>query len=259
MPIMLRAFMKYAACLAMLAALGCQRSAPPLRVYCGAGIRPPVAEIAAQFGRQRGVTVECDYAGSEVLLSRIKLSREGDVYLPGDTYYVQEAVRAGLIASSRDVAYFVPVIQVQKGNPKGVRSLADLTRPGIRVGLGDAKACAVGRIASEIFRKNGIAEKDVQVVFRSLTVDELANNVRLGALDAAIVWDAVAARTADRTDVVLIPPAENVVSTIPAAVLRTSAQPDLARAFLDYLAGDEGKSIFRKHHYTVTLPQNPPP
>ena len=52
-----------------------------LLLYCGAGLKEPVAELAAEFQQDRGVTVECDYQGSETLLSRIKLLRRGDLYL----------------------------------------------------------------------------------------------------------------------------------------------------------------------------------
>lgn len=96
---------------------GCD-SKPALMLYCGAGIRPPVAEAVEEFARLHGVRVESAYAGSEVLLGQMKLSGRGDLYMPGDSYYVEQAEQAGLIASTRPVCCLVPVILVQKGNPK---------------------------------------------------------------------------------------------------------------------------------------------
>ena len=69
-----------AICVVAVAALtGCKREEPggsesepkELRLYCGAGIRPPVAQMAEAFEREHGVKVAVDYAGSEVLLSKI--------------------------------------------------------------------------------------------------------------------------------------------------------------------------------------------
>jgi len=238
---------------------GCQgrQEEQRLLLYSGAGIRPPVEEIAEAFGRRHGVTVECDFAGSEVLLSRIKLSGVGDVYMPGDLHYVEQAEAEGLIARSETACYFIPTILVQKGNPKEIRSLADLARPGIRVGLGDAEACAIGRKSSKIFNKSKISEDDLanNVEFRSLTVNELGDKIVLGALDAVIVWDAVAAYYADSADVVPIPRDQNVISTVPAAVLKSSAQPELANKLVEFIASEEGKAIFKKHHYSLTLPE----
>ena len=224
--------------------------------YCGAGIRPPAAELAETFGRLHGVAIECDYAGSEVLLSRAKLTGSGDLYMPGDVYYVEQADQDGLVARSQTACYFIPVILVQKGNPKDIQSLSDLVRPGVTVGLGDAKACAIGRQCAKLFAKNDISEEQISenVVFRSLTVNELGDKVKLGSLDAVIVWDGVAAYFADNTDVVAIPREKNVISTVAVATLKSSEHPELANQFLDFVASDEGKAIFEKHHYSLTLP-----
>jgi len=244
-------------CLAALlpSTCGCRDDAP-LLLYCGAGIRPAAAELAEQFGRRHGVAVECDYAGSEVLIARIKLTGRGDLYMPGDVHYVEQAEKEGLIASKRTACYFIPVILVQKGNPKQIRSLADLTRRGVKVGLGDPKACAIGRKCSMIFAKNKIPADDVgrNVEFRSLTVNELGNQIKLKTLDAVIVWDAVAAYFADCGDVVRIPPEQNVISTVVVGVLRCSANPELAARFAEFVASQEGREIFDKHHYATVLP-----
>ena len=253
-----------AVCLALATAgCGAPSGAPDaspqvsLMVYCGAGMRWPVAELAETFSAARqDVSVQCDYAGSELLLSRIKLTGQGDLYLPGDTYYVEQAEAEGLIAEKATVCYLVPVILVQKGNPKGIRTLPDLLQPGLKVGLGDIQACAIGQNCEQIFRRAGINETDLadRVVFRSLTVNELGTNVAMGSLDAAIVWDAVAANFADRTEAVSIPADQNVVSTVAVGVLRSSEQVDLARQFVALLLSPEGQAVFAKHHYTTSLP-----
>ncbi len=240
--------------------LGCGSDKPQqtkLLLYCGAGIRPAAAELVREFTRRHGVAVECDYAGSEVLLARIKLSGRGDLYMPGDVYYVDQAEREGLIASKKTACYFVPVILVQKGNPKNIKTLADLIRPGIKVGLGDSNACAIGRKSSRIFAKNNIPGENVNrnVKFRSLTVNELGNHIKLGQLDAVIVWDAVAAYFADNATTVPIPAEQNVVSTVAVGVLSCSEHPKSAEEFLKFIASEPGQAIFKKHRYTTTLPE----
>ena len=237
----------------VLACLGC--GADPPRLYCGAGIREPVDELAKEFGRQHDVTFECDYRGSEVLLSSIKLSGQGDLYMPGDVHYVEQAEKEGLVASSKTVCYFVPVILVAKDNPEEILTLADLGRPGIRVGLGDPEACAIGRLCSRIFEKNGIDEEGIDVKYRSPTVNDLGNHIKLGSLDAAIVWDAVAACFAESSDVVPIPVQENIISTVAVGVLKSSPHPELAGKFVDFITSPRGKEIFAKHHYTTQPPE----
>ena len=227
-----------------------------LLFYCGAGIRPAAAEIVEKFQDRYGVAVECDYAGSEVLISRIKLSGMGDLYMPGDVHYVDQAQEEGLIRTKKTACYFIPVILVQKGNPKNIRSLADLTRPGVTVGLGDPKACAIGRKCTKIFEKNGISEDDLDVQFRALTVNGLGNPIKLEKLDAVIVWDAVAAYFDDDGDVVPIPPEQNIISTVAVGVLNCSTRPELAEKLADFITSEPGKEVFAKHRYTTTLPES---
>jgi molybdate transport system substrate-binding protein len=244
--------------LAIVLCPGCRRrSETRLLLYCGAGIRPPVAEIVDVFSRRHGVKIECNYAGSEVLLSTIKLSGLGDLYMPGDEYYVEQAAKEGLVAASDTVCHFVPVILVRKGNPQNITSLADLKRPGVKVGLGDPEVCAIGRLVSRIFAKNGISEEEVNrnVRYRAMTVNDLGEKIKLEVLDAVVVWDAIAALFAEDGEVVPIPQDQNIVSTVAVGVLRSSAQPELAQQFVALLTSPEGKAIFRKHHYSVSLPE----
>jgi molybdate transport system substrate-binding protein len=228
----------------------------PLLLFCGAGIRPPVAEVAELFEQEHDVTVQCDYAGSEVLLSRIKLT-QGDLFMPGDMHYVDVAEQEGLITSKRTVCYFVPVILVQKGNPRNIRSLRDLLRPGIEIGLGDPEACAIGRVTAEILAKNKISAEDIDrsVKARSLTVHELGNYIKLKSLDAVIVWDAVAAYYPDSAEAVPIPREQNVTATVAVAVLKSSEQPELAAKLAGFFASRRSKAVFAKHNYTITPPR----
>jgi len=235
--------------------VGCNTKQPTLLLYCGAGIRPPVAEIVDEFSRQHDVHVECNYAGSELLIASIQLTGQGDLFMPGDVFYVDQAKEEGLITASKTVCYFIPVILVQKGNPKNIRSLADLARDDVTLGLGDPKGCAIGHNCSKMFEKNGIPEEELHVPFRSLTVNELGTQIKLGQLDAVIVWDAVAAYFADSGDVVAIPAEQNVTSTVAVGQLSCSEHPELAGQLLDFITSDKGIEIFKRHHYTVTPPE----
>ena len=246
-----------AAVLVLTAVCGCGgRDKAVLRLYCGAAIRPPVAEMVTAFEREQGVNMECDYAGSNLLLSRIRLTREGDLYMPGDAHYVRQAEAEGLIASSVNACYFIAVILVAKRSSKPVDSLADLATPGLRVGLGDPEACAIGRVTEEIIEKAGIRDEiEANVVFRSLTVNELGVQIKTGKLDATIVWDAIARQYGDVAEIAEIPRDANVISTVPVAVLKSSKQPELARKFQEFVTSQRGREIFARHGYTTDPPR----
>jgi len=227
-----------------------------LHLYCGAGIRPPVAEAIEAFRKETGITIHCDYAGSGTLLSNMKASKRGDLYLPGESEYVDRAQELGLIASRQDVCYWIPVILVPKNNPKEIKTLQDLAKPGVRLGLGNPEACAIGQICVKLFRKNNIPPDAIQAntKVQTLTVHELGMQVKLGQLDAAIVWDAIAAYYASDADAIAIPSDKNVISRVAIGILSFSKNRERAQRFVDFLVSDAGRAIFARHHYTTTPP-----
>jgi molybdate transport system substrate-binding protein len=230
---------------------------PSLHAYIGAGLRSAMEDAAAEFGKAAGVKVQTDYAGSGMLISRVKLGRNGDIFMPGDEWYLDQVEKEGLLASRKMVACFVPVIIVQKGNPKGIQALKDLLAPGVRLAMGDPKACQIGRLTQDLLVKNQLDPKAAaaNTAFSRPTVNELAVQVQMKSADAAIVWDAVAAEFARDVDVIAIPPAQNIVSNVAVGVLKQSGNKALADKFIAFLAGEEGKAIFRKHHYTAEAPK----
>jgi len=244
---------------------GCDRKNPggtssetkELLLYCGAGISLPVDEVVNAFFAEYGIKVVPDYAGGEVLLSKIKLSGRGDLYMPGDRYYVGQADKAGLILSRNSVSYWVPTILVQKGNPKNISRLQDLLKPGVKVGLGDPKACAIGRTTWQILAKSGITRQDLEdnLLYQSLTVNELGMQIQARSLDAVIVWDAMAAYYSQYGDQAPIPHEDNIVSTVDVGVLKFTKNQELAERFAAFLTSEKGRAIFAKHNYQTELPK----
>jgi molybdate transport system substrate-binding protein len=227
-----------------------------LLLYCGAGIRPPVQQIAEEFQREHDMKVVTDYAGSEVLLSKIKLARRGDLYMPGDKSYIEQAEQQGMILSQQSVCYFVPTILVKKGNPKNIHSLRDLLADGVKLGIGDPKACAIGRKTKQIFAKNNIPWQDVEknVSFQSLTVNELGMQIQAGSLDAVIVWDAIARYYSEYGTELAIPVEENVISSVNIGILTFTKNRSLAEQFVKFIVSARGQSIFKQHNYRTEPP-----
>ncbi len=242
-----------------LALIGCKEKEPQqsgsgtaeLLLYCGAGIRPPVEDLTEAFEGEYGVKIRTDYAGSEVLLSKLKLARKGDLYMPGDKHYVDQAAQEDMILSQQSVCYFVPTILVCKGNPKNINGLEDLTREGVKVGLGDAEACAIGRKTKQIFKKNDIPWEEIEknLAFQSMTVNELGMQIQAASLDAVIVWDAIAGYYGKHGTEVPIPPDNNVISTVNVGVLSFTENRALAEKFVEFVASDAGQAIFADHNY----------
>ena len=234
---------------------GCEQGGPAgpqgeLVVLCAAGVRPAMEPIKAEFEKQNRCTVRVNYAGAGTHIGSLQAGVEADLYLPGDIWWLQKAQENGLVESHQVVAWFVPVIAVQKGNPKGIKSLNDFAREGLAVGLGKADACAIGNVCNEALDAAGLRGK-VKATFEALTVNRLADQVKLKALDAATIWDATAKQYAEDLDMVPIEDGNFHAVALAVGVLKQSRSKDLARKFAEFAASDFGAKCFRDNHYQV--------
>ena len=126
-----------------------------LPMYAGSASKPPTDEAIQQFKQKTGITVEVNYGGSGTVLSQMKLAQEGDLYFPGSSDYMEKAKHDGDVISATEarVAYLVPAINVQAGNPKNIQGLADLVRSDVDVAIANPASVCVGLYAVEIIER----------------------------------------------------------------------------------------------------------
>ncbi|MFA5253648.1 MAG: molybdate ABC transporter substrate-binding protein [Methanoregula sp.] len=217
-------------------------------VYAGAGLKAPLAELGPMFTKKTGIDVQYTWGGAGTLVSQMNLTKKGDVFMPGSTVEFGNAKKQGLVNDSKYVAYHIPVIVVQKGNPKNITSLADFTQSGLKVGLGDANATAIGKASAKMFKVLNIqAAVEKNVVTRTPTVNELTTTVKTGQVDAAVLTlDQYDPAKMDKID---IPLDLNVVLITPIGATTFSQNTAAANQFVDYVASDEGKAVFVKHGF----------
>ncbi len=224
-----------------------------LFVYCAAGMRVPVESIATRYREEFQVPIRLQYGGSNSLLSQIEVANVGDLYLAGDDSYLQIAKRKGLVAESFPIAQMRPVIVVPSGNPKQVQDVQDLVRADLRVSLADPDQAAVGKLVRESLLPSGrwdslAAAVRSRGVFKP-TVSEVANDVLLGAVDAGIVWDAVAVQH-EQLEVVRSAELANKHVLVSIGLLEASKNAKRALHFTRFLtAQNRGLEVFQEHGY----------
>ncbi len=227
-----------------------------LIVHSGAALRPAMNELGALFTKKTGVKVEYNYKGSGCLLPDALMSRKGDVYVPGELYFMDQAVDRKIVKPKYQIAAtMTTVLVVQAGNPKRIKGLKDVAKPGVRLGLGDPKVVAIGRAAVECFKKAGVWERaQKNLALAGQNVSEVGNAVKMKHLDAAIIWDATASLYNSReVQVIPLPKDQKVCSPVPIGVCTFSAHPKEAQQYANFLASPEATKVFLKHGF------GPPP
>ncbi|MFA5414079.1 MAG: molybdate ABC transporter substrate-binding protein [Methanoregula sp.] len=217
-------------------------------VYAGAGLKSPMQEIGQLFTQKYKIDVQYNYGGSGTLISQMNLTKKGDVFITGSTVEFSIAKSQGLANTSQLIGYHVPVIAVQKGNPKNITTIQDFAQPGLKVALGDATATAIGKAGTKMFQKYNITSAvEKNVVTRTPTINELTIIMNTGQADAALL-------TLDqidpaKIDAISIPVRDNVVLIVPIGLTSFTKNPENAQKFVDFVASDEGKAIFAKHGF----------
>jgi molybdate transport system substrate-binding protein len=224
-----------------------------LVVYCAAAMRGPLEEIAKAYQGEVGTPVRLVYGGSNTLVSQIEVSQRGDLFVAADESYTELARSKNLIKEVLPVAAMRPVIVVAQGNPKQIKRLDDLVRDDVRLALGNPDQAAIGKVSKQLLEAAGLwpqVEERVRAagVFKP-TVPDVANDVKIGSVDAGIVWDTTAAQYAD-LDMVHAAPLDEKVSRVELGVLTVSKDPAAALRFAQYVtASDRGLETFAKYKF----------
>lgn len=224
----------------------------PLLVYCAAGLKAPVEAVVKDAQKELGSVVELQYGGSGTLLANVRVAGRGDLFLAADESYIEVARGQGLIREVVPLARMTPVVILRKADAGKVRSIQDLLAPGISLALASPEAASIGRTLRELFQARGEWERlQKQVKVFKPTVNDVANDVRLGTVDAGVVWDALVPQYPDLVGVPL-PEFLPAAQTVSVAVLSACRQPAAALRFARYLAArDRGLKTLGTLGYRV--------
>lgn len=237
-----------------------------IQLLAAAGLREPIQEIASRYEAECGVKVDIQFGGSNSLLSQIKVNRLStpDLLLVADESYTQQAVESNLAKEVLAIAVQRPCVIVQKNSTLQIRSLDDLMVPGRRLSIGNPDQAAIGKVVREALQKAPTADGsnqwkrlETQVLQHGVykpTVNEVANDVRIGAVDAGIVWTSTVSSPAyqESLRVIELPELSSESEIVSMAVLSSSPQPTEALKFARYVsAKNRGLEVFRSHGLEV--------
>ena len=216
---------------------------PELTVFAGSMLRPAIEDTLKAFELREGVRVTTVYNGCGILVAQMNTGQLPDAYFACDKEFMNQVKE--YFPNPVDVSKNELVILVQKGNPLGIRSLKDLTRAGVRVGIGHEKQCAMGWITQNTFREGGI-QKEVMpnVTVQTPTGDMLVNQLRTGSLDAAVAYLSNAAGAAEYLDAVQITGIECSVATQPWAIASKSKFPLTTSRVFERICSAESQETF---------------
>lgn len=213
-------------------------------VFAAASLTDAFTEIGEIVERQHPqVTVTFNLAGSQQLATQIIEGAPADVFASADRAQMAAVVDAGGVAGTPlAFARNRLAIAVEEGNPSNVSSLRDLQRDDVTVVLA-AEEVPAGRYTRDALDRAGVTLSPVPL---ETDVRAVLTKVALGEVDAGVVYSSDLAGAEGAVDGVAIPDEHNVTATYLIATLASSGNPAAARAFVDVVRSDAGRTALER-------------
>jgi molybdate transport system substrate-binding protein len=233
--------MAAAALVALLGLAGCGGSGGSgLVVLSASSLEQAIGEYDESFGGVHG-----SFAGSDQLAAQIRAGAPADVFASADVEYPRRLYREGLVERPRVFARNRLVIVAASG--AGVRSLADLARPGAGVVVGDPSVPVGAYTRALLGRLPAPTRRAILANVRSEEPEasSVLAKVEAGAAEAGFVY-ATDARAAGDLRTIALPRRLQPDVAYAAAVVRGSDDPVRARRFLAGLVHGRGAEDLRR-------------
>lgn len=234
-----------------------EKSGTTLLAYGPGGPAPAMREAAKAFGGNKGIVVEINAGPTPTW--KDQAMKDADLIFSGSEYMMTDFVRKdlpGLIDTSTiRTLYLRPsAILVRPGNPKGIKGIKDLAKPGIKVlvvegagqvGMWEDVAGRTGdvRLVDGVRRNIGFSAPN------SAEAKKLWNTDM--SYDAWLIWTIWQKESPASADLVNTEPQNTIYRPCGIAITNRSEQKALAKDFADFLQSAQGQEIFIKWGWIV--------
>jgi molybdate transport system substrate-binding protein len=231
---------------------GWAASPGPLLVFAAADLALALQELVPRFEAARGLAVTLVLGSTAQLAHQIAAGAPADVFLAAEEGAVDRLIAQDVLAADTRVLYGegrLALITARRAGPP-LATLEELARPEIRhVALANPAHAPYGRAAEEALRAVGLWEALRPKLVYGDNVRQALQFVQSGAAEAGLVARALA----DSPGVAwrLVDDRLHRPITQAAAASRRSPRPALARAFLAFLTGAEGRRVLRRYGFRL--------
>jgi molybdate transport system substrate-binding protein len=210
-------------------------------VFAAASLTEAFRTIGKDFeAANPGVKVTFNFAGSSGLATQINQGAPADVFASAAQTNMKTVTDAGNAGSPPTT--FVKnqlVIAVPRGNARSIHGLADLARPGVKVAI-CAEQVPCGAAARKALDAAGAKLTPVTL---EPDVKGALSKVKLGEVDAALVYRTDARAAASDVEGIEFPESAGAINEYPIVVLKHASNRVGAQAFLRYVRSDQASAV----------------
>src|SRR5215218_6022051 len=211
-----------------------------ITVLAAASLTEAFNQIGKDFqAKNEGSSVTFSYGSSATLATQIVQGAPADVFAAASPATMKIVTTAGAADTPTDFVSNTLEIAVPKGNPHKITGLKDSADASRRIALCAPQVpCGAAAVkvfpAAQIVPKPDTLEQDVKATLQKVAHDEV---------DAALVYKTDVLAAGDKVDGIEFPEAKGAINTYPIATLTKSKNPELAKAFVDYVLSSDGQAV----------------
>lgn len=222
---------------------GAPPSPPPQRatvtVLAAASLTDVFGQLEPVFEKANpGADLQFGFGASSDLSQQIVNGAPADVFASANPKQLSLVSDAGLAAGqAKTFTTNVLTIVVPKGNPKAIKTFADLARPEVTEVV-CAPQVPCGAATEKVEQSTGVTlspaseEPDVRSVLSKVTA---------GEADAGLVYVTDARSAKDQVVQIDFPEARDAINEYVIASMKNASQPQYAQAFVDFVLGPDGQ------------------
>jgi len=239
-----------------------------IRVFSARACAAPLEKAAALFEKQSSIHVDIDVCnrhcaepvaeeafgntGADDFLLEISDAGIHDLAIGGAEYLLDDGEVRGIIRrhERRTIASRASAIIVPAGNPKNIRGIEDMAKPGIRVGV-SVLDCLKG-LWEDVSGRLGIVDKiRKNISYYANGCVAIIEAAATGQFDAAFGWTAFKHLEPERIEIIETPKAHQVLRGTGVGMLSFAKNVESARTFMDFLTTPEARAFYKEYGWVV--------
>jgi accessory colonization factor AcfC len=239
-----------------------------VRIFSARACAAPLEKAAELFEQKTGVGVEISVCsrhcakpraeeatgetGGDDFLLEIAEAGIHDLAIAGAEYLLDDGEVRGIVQKRkrRTIAYRTSAILVPAGNPKGIRSIHDMAKPGVRIAV-SVIDCLKG-LWEDICGRLGLIEPiRNNISYYANGCVAIVEAVAAGQVDAAFGWTTFRHLEPSRIEVIEMPKDQQVWRGTCVGMLSFARQNGPAERFMDFLASPESRRCYRECGWVV--------
>ncbi len=189
------------------------------------------------------------FAGSDQLAFQIQQGAPADVFAAASPKYPEALYKRGLVEKPIPFATNTLVLIVPKSNPAGIHSVTDLTKPGVKIVIGDPSV-PVGSYTRTVLSNLGISAAVLKnVVSQETDVKGVVAKVALGEADAGFVYVTDVAPVRGKVAAIAIRESAQPHVVYEVAVVKSSKSLKAAYAYVTRLIRPDAQRVLVKYGF----------